>query len=59
MNNLYDYPHMDELMKHLRLTSQTINLFAAWPTDSNSLDCVERGGGEWEAVTSESDAFVK
>ncbi len=36
---------MDELMKHLSLASQTINLFAAWLTDSNSLDCGERGGG--------------
>ncbi len=30
-------------MKHLRLTSQADNLFAAWPTNSNSLG--ERGGG--------------
>ncbi len=32
---------MDELMKHLRLTNQTVNLFEALPTNSNSLDCEE------------------
>ncbi len=37
---------MDELMKHLRLTSQTSNLLmllAAWPTDSNSFVCCKGG----------------
>ncbi len=34
MNKLYD-----EVMKHLRLTSQTINFLAAWPTKTNA------GGG--------------
>ncbi len=42
MNNLQDYPHVDELMQHLRLTIQTINLFVVWQTDLNSMG----GGGE-------------